>query len=42
MHASLSKLSKELENGIEILVNQGIPKLWIRSITQEPLGLLKY
>ena len=40
--------SKELKNGIEILVQQVIFKLWIEtvkiifwSITQEPLGLLK-
>ena len=45
-----SKLSKELKNGIEILVGQVFFffKLWIKtvkmlfgSITQEPLGLPK-
>ena len=46
MHASESKLSKKLKNGIEILVVQAAFKLWIKtvkkilwSITQEPLGL---
>ena len=44
-----SKLSKELENGIEILVGQTVFKLWIKavkvlfeSITQEPLVLPKF
>ena len=44
-----SKLSKELENGIEILVGQTVFKLWIKavkvlfeSITQEPLVLHKF
>ena len=44
---NLSKLSKEPKNRIEILVGQVVIKLWIktvkimiRSITQEPLGLL--
>ena len=48
MHASYSKLSKELKNGIEILVGQEVFKLWIKtveilfwSITQELLDLLK-
>ena len=47
MYASYSKLSKELKDGIEILVGQAVFNLWIktvkilfRSITQEPLGLL--
>ena len=42
------KLSKELENGIEI-IGQAVFKLWIKtfktlfgSITQEPSGLLKF
>ena len=42
-------MSKELENGIEILVGQAVFKLWIKtfkilfgSITQEPLDLLKF
>ena len=41
------KLSKELKNGIEILVGQAVCKLWIKtfkmlfgSISQEPPGLL--
>ena len=45
----LKWLSKELKNGIEILVGQGVFKLWIKtvkmmfcSITQEALGLLKF
>ena len=45
----LSKLSKELKNGIEILVGSAGFKLWIKtfkilfwSITSEPLGLLKF
>ena len=44
-----SKLSKELKNGIEILVGQAIFKLWIKtfkmlfgSITQEPLSYLNF
>ena len=32
MHASLSKLSKELKNGIEILVGQADFKLWIKTV----------
>ena len=49
IYASYSKLSKELKNGIEILVGQAAFKLWIKtvkmlfgSITQEPLGLPKF
>ena len=49
IYASYSKLSKELKNGIEILVGPAVIKLWIKkvkilfwSITQEPLGLLKF
>ena len=49
MHASESKLSKELKNGIEILVGQAVFKLWVKtgkimfwSITQEQLGLLEF
>ena len=49
MHASENILSKELQNDIEILVGQVDFKLWIKtvkimfwSITQEPLGLLKF
>ena len=45
-YASYSKLPKKLKNGIEILVDQAVFKLWIKtvkmlfgSITQEPLGL---
>ena len=48
-YASYSKLSKELKNGIGILVGQVVFKLWIKtfkmlfgSLTQEPLGLLKF
>ena len=44
-----AKLSKELKNGIEIFVDQAVFKLWIKtvkilfwSISQEPLGLLKF
>ena len=47
--SSCSKLSKELENGIDILVVQTVFKLWIKtikmligSITQEPLVLPKF
>ena len=32
MHVSESKLSKELKNGIEILVGQALFKLWINTI----------
>ena len=32
MHASLSKLSKELKNGTEILVGQAVFKLWIKTV----------
>ena len=32
MYASFSKLSKELKNGIEILVGQAIFKLWIKTV----------
>ena len=42
-------LSKELKNGIEILIGQAVSELWIKtvkmlfgSITQEPLGLPKF
>ena len=49
IYASYSKLSKELKIGIEILVGQAFFKLWIKtfkmlfeSITQKPLGLLKF
>ena len=49
IYASYSKLSKELKNRIEILVGQVVFKLWIKtvkilfwSMTQEPLGLLKF
>ena len=47
MHASYSKLSKELKNGIEILVGQALKlriktvKIMFWSITEEPLGLFK-
>ena len=48
MYAPKSKFSKELKNGIEI-IDQAVFKLWIKtvkilfwSITQEPLGLLKF
>ena len=48
-HASYSRLSKELENGIGILVGQAVFKLWIKTIkmlfgskTQDPLGLPKF
>ena len=48
IYACYSKSSKELENGIEILVGQVVFKLWIKtfkmlfgSINQEPLGVLK-
>ena len=44
-----SKLSKKLQNGIEILVGQAVFKLWIKtvkmlfgSITQKRLGLPKF
>ena len=47
MYASYSKLSKQLKNGIEILVCQAFFKLRIKtvkilfwSITKEPPGLL--
>ena len=49
MYTSKSKLSKELKNGIGILVGQAVFKLRIKtvkillwSITQELLGLLKF
>ena len=49
MHASQSKLSKELKNDIKILVGLAVFKLWIKtvkkkfgSITQKPLSLLKF
>ena len=49
IYESYSKLSKELKNGIEILVGQVVIKLWIKtvkmlfgSITQEPLDLPKF
>ena len=49
IYESYSKLSKELKNGIEILVGQVILKLWIKtvkvligSITQEQLGLPRF
>ena len=49
VYESYSKLSKELKNGIEILVGQTVFKLWIKifkilfwSVTQEPLGVLKF
>ena len=49
MHASESKLSYELKNGIGILVGLAVFKLWIKtvkimfwSITQEALGLFKF
>ena len=49
IYASKSKLSKELKNGIETLVDKTVFKLWIKtvkillgSITQELLGLLKF
>ena len=32
MYASQSKLSKELQNGIEILVGQAVVKLWIKTV----------
>ena len=32
MHASYSKLFKELKNGIEILVGQAPFKLWIKTV----------
>ena len=32
MHVSYSKLSKELKNGIEILVGQAAFKLWIKTV----------
>ena len=42
-------MSKELKHGIEILVDQAVLKLWIktvkimfRSITHDPLGLLEF
>ena len=44
VYASYSKLSKELKNGIEILVGQAVFKTFkilFLSITQESLGLLK-
>ena len=48
-NASWSKLSKKLKKGIEILADQAVFKLWIKtvkilfwSITQELLDLLKY
>ena len=48
MHASESNLSKELKNGIKILVGPAVFKLWFKtvkimfwSVTQEQLGLLK-
>ena len=48
MHASWSKFSKELKNGIDILGGQAGLKLWIKTVkimfwyvTQELLGLLK-
>ena len=49
MRVSKRKLSKELKNGIEILVGQAVFKLWIKtvkimfwSITQEPPDLLQF
>ena len=48
-YALHSHLSRELKNGVEILVGQAIFKLWIKtakvlfgSIIQEPLGLPKF
>ena len=32
MHASSSKLSKELKNGFDILVDQVVFKLWIKTV----------
>ena len=32
MYASWSKLSKKLKNDIEILVRQGVLKLWIKTV----------
>ena len=32
MHASESKLSKELKNDIEILIGQAVFKLWIKTV----------
>ena len=49
LYASYSKLSKELKNGIEILVGQAVHevtdetvKMLFGSITPEPLGLPKF
>ena len=49
IYASYSKLFKELKNDFEILVDQVIFKLWIKtikmlfgSISQEQLGLPKF
>ena len=49
LYASYSNLSKELKNGIEILIGPVVFKLWIKivkilfwSITQEPLNLPKF
>ena len=35
MYASESKLSKELRNGIEILVGQVVFKLWIKIVNDQ-------
>ena len=32
MYTSYSKLSRELKNGIEILVHQEVLKLWIQTV----------
>ena len=49
INASYSKKYKKLKNGIEILVEHAVFKLWIKtvkmlfgSITQEPIGLSKF
>ena len=49
IYAPYSKLSKELKNGIEILVGQAVFNLRIKtvnmlfgSITEEPIGLPKF
>ena len=48
MHAFWRELSKELKNGIEILVGQALLKLWVKTVkilfwsaavNQEPLSL---
>ena len=49
IYASYNKLSKELKDGIKMLVGQAVLKLWIKPVkmmfgsrTQELLGIFKF